>query len=115
MINHSVSGQGRFMPQTGFLRALDAIPWAGHGSPHERFPRHLRHLPRDYELAIRWLRPSFLTREHWTPGQQCPGSRIRMHVPRGFANGSTPPGNTIVGPLAPTGTGIPWNYAFTIP
>src|SRR5436305_15234490 len=27
---------------------------------HERSPRHLRHLPRDYELAIRWLEPSFL-------------------------------------------------------
>ncbi|WP_314946497.1 hypothetical protein [Bradyrhizobium cosmicum] len=31
-----------------------------HMSPDERSPRHLRHLPRDYELAIRWLEPSFL-------------------------------------------------------
>jgi hypothetical protein len=114
--------------------SLDAVPPAVSWYLDERFPRHLWHLPRDYELAIRWLRPSFLTREHWTPGQQCPGSRIRMHVPQGFANGSTPPGNTIVVPLldltfliefATRGqelqidrtyrNGIPWNCAFTIP
>jgi len=29
----------------------------------KRFPRHLWHLPRDYELAIRWLRPSFSQHE----------------------------------------------------
>src|SRR5271168_2474267 len=49
---------------------LDGIPRAGPWWRHERFSRHLWHLPRDYELAIRWLRPSFLKRDHWTPGRK---------------------------------------------
>src|ERR1700710_2532026 len=49
---------------------LTGSPGVPHGSYHVRFPRHLWHLPRDYELAIRWLRPSFLTRDHWTPGRK---------------------------------------------
>src|ERR1700722_13841540 len=49
---------------------LTASPGLAHGGSHERFSRHLWHLPRDYELAIRWLRPSFLTRDHWTPGRK---------------------------------------------
>src|ERR1700722_9108103 len=57
-------------PKQAFLRHLTQSPKLPHGNPHERFPRHLRHLPRDYELAIRWLRPSFLTRDHWTPGRK---------------------------------------------
>src|SRR5664279_1501909 len=59
-------------PKGAFPRHLTQSPRLAHGIRHERFPRHLRHLPRDYELAIRWLRPSFLTRDHWTPGRQCP-------------------------------------------
>src|ERR1700730_3776578 len=57
-------------PKPAFLRHLTESPLVGHGILHERFPRHLWHLPRDYELAIRWLRPSFLTRDHWTPGRK---------------------------------------------
>jgi hypothetical protein len=49
---------------------LTGSPWLAHGIPDVRFPRLLWHLPRDYELAIRWLRPSFLTRDHWTPGRK---------------------------------------------
>src|ERR1700716_2609925 len=60
MINHGDLAR-RFTPQTGFLRALDAVRRRPHGNLHERVPRHLWHLPRDYELAIRWLRPSFLS------------------------------------------------------
>src|ERR1700693_1619892 len=60
-----------------FLRHLTQSPKLPHGSRHERFPRHLWHLPRDYELAIRWLRPSFLTRDHWTPGRN---GRISMEL-----------------------------------
>src|SRR5882724_9214499 len=56
-------------PKRAFLRLLTPSPGLAHGDFHERFPRHLRHLARDYELAIRWLRPSFLTRDHWTPGR----------------------------------------------
>src|SRR4030081_3970717 len=52
------------------LSGLDAVPPAAAWCRHERFSRHLWHLPRDYELAIRWLRPSFLTRDHWTPGRK---------------------------------------------
>src|SRR5436190_20426718 len=59
------------MPETGFSRGyLTESPRLAHGGSHERSPRHLQHLPRDYELAIRWLRPSFLTRDHWTPGRK---------------------------------------------
>src|ERR1700735_4682482 len=58
------------VPKGAFLRHLTQSPKLPHGSQHERFPRHLRHLPRDYELAIRWLRPSFLIRDHWTPGRK---------------------------------------------
>ena len=54
--------------QTGFSEAryprqrpLDPFRGLAHGIFHERSSRHLWHLPRDYELAIRWLRPSFLT------------------------------------------------------
>src|SRR6476646_11505751 len=68
MINHG--SLGRLVPQTGFSEALDAIPSAGPLCAHVRVPRHLWHLPRDYELAIRWLRPSFLNRDHWTPGRK---------------------------------------------
>src|SRR5260370_17542661 len=57
--------------------ALDAVPPAAPLWFHERFPRHLWHLPRDYELAIRWLRPSFLTRDHWTPGRK---GRVSMEL-----------------------------------
>src|SRR5260370_42246555 len=56
-------------PTPAFLWHLTPSPGLAHGIRHERFPRHLWHLPRDYELAIRWLRPSFLTRDHWTPGR----------------------------------------------
>src|SRR6202165_3162111 len=68
MINHR--GPGRSRPKQAFLRHLTRSPPLAHGNCHERFPRHLWHLPRDYELAIRWLRPSFLTRDHWTPGRK---------------------------------------------
>src|SRR6202051_1427784 len=57
-------------PKPAFPGHLTQSPRLAHGVRHERFPRHLRHLPRDYELAIRWLRPSFLTRDHWTPGRK---------------------------------------------
>src|SRR6202051_3358978 len=57
-------------PKQAFVRHLTQSPKLPHGSAHERFPRHLWHLPRDYELAIRWLRPSFLIRDHWTPGRK---------------------------------------------
>src|SRR3984957_16854800 len=60
-----------FMAEIGpYGRALDGFPRWPHGNGHARSPRHLWHLPRDYELAIRWLRPSFLTRDHWTPGRK---------------------------------------------
>src|SRR5471030_1208581 len=52
------------------ISGLDAAPWAAAWCRNERFPRHLWHLPRDYSLAIRWLRPSFLIRDHWTPGRK---------------------------------------------
>src|SRR5476651_78022 len=67
----SWSFNGGFVPQNRlFPGHLTQSPRLAHGIRHERFPRHLRHLPRDYELAIRWLRPSFLTRDHWTPGRK---------------------------------------------
>src|SRR5260370_29237141 len=68
IINHGRAGVSR--PKQAFLRHLTQSPQLAHGVRHERFPRHLWHLPRDYELAIRWLRPSFLTRDHWTPGRK---------------------------------------------
>src|SRR6185295_12576404 len=39
---------------------LDAAPGCSHNGKHERPERNLRHLPEDYSLAQRWLRPSFL-------------------------------------------------------
>src|SRR4030081_3387108 len=69
MINHGGPG-GVWCPKPAIPRPLTQSPRLAHGSPHERFSRHLWHLPRDYELAIRWLRPSFLTRDHWTPGRK---------------------------------------------
>src|SRR5438034_11775474 len=59
MINHAegrtLSGQ-----KAAFSRLLTRCPVLSHGDSHERSPRQLLHLPRAYELAIRWLRPSFL-------------------------------------------------------
>src|SRR6202022_3426400 len=69
MINHG-GGPGRSMPKPAFPGHLTPSPGLAHGIRHERVPHHLWHLPRDYELAIRWLRPSFLTRDHWTPGRK---------------------------------------------
>src|ERR1700742_1999946 len=40
-------------------RDLDAEALVAAWCRHERLPRHLHYL-RDYELATRWLRPSFL-------------------------------------------------------
>src|SRR5260370_40877219 len=57
-------------PKPAFPGHLKPSPGLAHGIRHERSPRHLWHLPRDYELAIRWLRPSFLIRDHWTPGRK---------------------------------------------
>src|ERR1700680_4858750 len=57
-------------PKPAFPGHLTPSPGLAHGIRHERVPHHLWHLPRDYELAIRWLRPSFLTRDHWTPGRK---------------------------------------------
>src|SRR5258708_37194281 len=74
-------------PHQAFVRHLTEPPKLPDGSAHERLPRHLWHLPRDYELAIRWLRPSFLTRDHWTPGRQCPRlSRSHCVAASAFAN-----------------------------
>lgn len=42
-------------------RGLDAIFLLLHVRRNERSPRHLWHLPRDYGLAIRWLRPSLIS------------------------------------------------------
>src|SRR5436305_15332492 len=39
---------------------LDGTCVRQHNGRHERPFRHLRHLPGDYSLAHRWLRPSFL-------------------------------------------------------
>jgi hypothetical protein len=58
-----------WLPKTA-ISGLDATPQAAAWWRYERFPPHLRHLPRDYSLAIGWLRPSFLTRDHWTPGRK---------------------------------------------
>src|ERR1700750_601644 len=69
MINHG--GPKRALAaESGPCKALTPSPGLAHGNFDERSPRHLQHLPRDYELAIRWLRPSFLTRDHWTPGRK---------------------------------------------
>src|SRR3979490_532872 len=77
MINHGGPAPVSW-PKPAFLGHLTPCPSVPHGVRDERFPRHLRHLPRDYELAIRWLRPSFLTRDHSTPGRQRP-RRSRSH------------------------------------
>src|SRR6266404_4385295 len=69
MINHD-GPRGALAAESGHCKALTPCPGLAHGGCHERSPRHLQHLPRDYELAIRWLRPSFLTRDHWTPGRK---------------------------------------------
>src|SRR5882757_9655296 len=69
MINHGGPGAA-LAAESGLCKALTPSPGLAHGNFHERSPRHLQHLPRDYELAIRWLRPSFLTRDHWTPGRK---------------------------------------------
>src|ERR1700704_2139965 len=80
MINHGRRGVS--CPKPAFLWHLTASPGLAHGVGDERFPRHLWHLPRDYELAIRWLRPSFLTRDHWTPGRKGPVSmELRLYDP----------------------------------
>jgi hypothetical protein len=51
--------------------SLDGAPLRSHNGRHERPFRNLRHLPGDYSLAHRWLRPSFLKFEtKRTPGQQ---------------------------------------------
>ncbi|MGJ4950115.1 hypothetical protein [Bradyrhizobium sp. HKCCYLS20291] len=62
MINHE-AGRQRLSGENGRFAALDGNTLLDHGETHERFPRHRLHLPRDYELAIRWLRPSFLNRD----------------------------------------------------
>ena len=51
---------------------LDGSGAFAHGAGHEPRFCNLRHLPRDYSLAIhRWLRLSILTIEtETTPGQQ---------------------------------------------
>src|SRR3954452_21946885 len=71
MINHE--SPGRLVSQTGFSEALDAVPSAGPWYCHVRVPRHLWHLPRDYELAIRWLRPSFSHEITGRPAGSAPG------------------------------------------
>src|SRR5436305_5961254 len=65
-----MGGTEPLVTQTGFCEALTRRPRLAHGGHDVRCPRHLWHLPRDYELAIRWLRPSFLKRDHWTPGRK---------------------------------------------
>src|SRR3954470_5771222 len=55
-----MAGRRSLRTQDGFFAApLTQGPLVAHMFPHERSPRHLRYL-RDYELAIRWLEPSFL-------------------------------------------------------
>ena len=87
MINHAApvkAGSGPKSADSG----LDATPQPAPWCRHERFPRHLWHLPRDYPLAIRWLRPSFLTRDHWTPGRKgwvCHGTATLRYVDEGEA------------------------------
>jgi hypothetical protein len=57
------------------VEMLDAMPLRSHNRGHERPLRNLRHLPGDYPLAHRWLRPSFLLIEtKGTPGQQVAGA-----------------------------------------
>ncbi|MGY3239861.1 MULTISPECIES: hypothetical protein [unclassified Bradyrhizobium] len=61
--DHEPSRRGRrpSPKQAGIFAALlTEGAFVAHMSPHERSPRHLHYLPRDYELAIRWLEPSFL-------------------------------------------------------
>ncbi|MGY3453431.1 hypothetical protein [Bradyrhizobium sp. USDA 4353] len=64
------AGPERLSGENGRFAALDGNTPLDHGETHERFPRHLLHLPRDYALAIRWLRPSFSTEMIRTPGRQ---------------------------------------------
>src|SRR5215831_3439408 len=71
IINQELRGRTVSGGKMAFSRPLTRRPPLPHCDLHERLPRHLLHLPRDYELAIRWLRPSFIShREHWTPGRQ---------------------------------------------
>jgi hypothetical protein len=56
--------------ENGHFAALDGNRLLPHGETHERFPRHLLRLPRDYELAIRWLGRLFSTEMIRTPGRQ---------------------------------------------
>src|ERR1700727_146065 len=90
MINHEPVRRSSW-PKSGLRRslerALDGFPRWPHGGGHARSPRHLWHLPRDYELAIRWLRPSFLNRDYL--------NRDKMDA-------------------RPQGTGNPWTCDFTI-
>ena len=60
MINHGGAGRALGRENGFFAALLTRGPFVAHGGRHERPPRHLRHLPRDYELAIRWLEPSYL-------------------------------------------------------
>ena len=62
MINLA-AGRVHLGGENGRFATLDGNTSLDHGETHERFPRHLLHLPRDYELAIRWPRPSVLTIE----------------------------------------------------
>src|ERR1700687_695071 len=57
-------------PKPDFPWHLTPSPGLAHGIRHERAPHHLLQLQRDYDLAIRCVRPSFLTRDHWTPGRK---------------------------------------------
>src|ERR1700744_293500 len=54
-------GDGLRAAENSFFASLDldAEPVFAAWCRHERPPRHLHYL-RDYELATRWLRPSFL-------------------------------------------------------
>jgi hypothetical protein len=62
MINPEAVSVHRLVKKSGFA-TLDGGRALDHGRSHERSPRHRLYLPRDYKLAIRWLRPSFLNRD----------------------------------------------------
>jgi len=49
MINHEV-GRGDGRAENASFLALTGRSGLPHGSSHERSPRHLQHLPRDYPL-----------------------------------------------------------------